>query len=385
MVSRRKNRATRPATSLRGRGSTTEEEMMRKQLAAGLVAIAALWAIPGQTVLAEDEGNWTYDVKGGPDGNSTNMKWSNIEKSKITKPWRLCALFPQMKNVYWVAGSFGLMTEARRDNVNLQLFEAGGYGNLSTQLNQMDNCIASGYDAIIIAAISADGVAPLVRKAVAKGIPVIDYANGINEPATSAHATVSFIDLGKLAGQYVLDHTEPKSTVVGFFPGPQGANFSDDAVKGFEEAIKGSPLKVAVTRRGDASLNVQLDLVQNAMQAYPDINYIVAIDPGAQGAVTVLRNSRMLGKVKVIGINFIPAIYTDIQKGDTEGSGVDFTPIQAKLAVDMAVRLLEKQPLPAKFAGPTPAFITKQNIASFVWDTMFAPKDYKVTYTVDAK
>ena len=90
-----------------------------------------------------------------------------------------------------------------------------------------------------------------------------------------------------------------KSTVVGFFPGPQGANFSDDAVKGFEEAIKGSPLKVAVTRRGDASLNVQLDLVQNAMQAYPDINYIVAIDPGAQGAVTVLRNSRMLGKVKV--------------------------------------------------------------------------------------
>src|SRR5580704_9834503 len=238
-VSRRKNRAKRPATSLRGRGSTTEEEMMRKQLAAGLVAIAALWAIPGQTVLAEDDGNWTYDVKGGPDGNTTNLKWSNIEKSKITKPWRLCALFPQMKNVYWVAGSFGLMTEARRDNVSLQLFEAGGYGNLSTQLNQMDNCIASGYDAIIIAAISADGVAPLVRKAVAKGIPVIDYANGINEPATSAHATVSFIDLGKLAGQYVLDHTEPKSTVVGFFQGPQGANFSDDAVKGFEEAIKG--------------------------------------------------------------------------------------------------------------------------------------------------
>jgi protein TorT len=358
---------------------------MRKQLAAGLLAAVALLAIPGSAVRAEDDGNWTYDVKAGPDGNTTNMKWSNIEKSKITKPWRLCVLFPQMKNVYWVAGSFGLVTEARRDNVNMQLFEAGGYGNLSTQLNQIDNCIASGYDAIIIAAISADGVASLVRKAVAKGIPVIDYANGINEPATSAHATVSFIDLGQLAGQYVLQHTDPKSTVVGFFPGPQGANFSDDAVKGFDEALKGSPIKVAVTRRGDASLNVQLDLVQNALQAYPDINYIVAIDPGAQGAVTVLRNARMLGKVKVIGINFIPAIYADIRKGETEGSGVDFTPIQAKLAVDMAVRLLEKQPLPAKHAGPTPAFITKQNIDTFVWDTMFAPKDYKVTYTVDAK
>ena len=232
---------------------------MRKQLAAGLVAIAAL-AIPGQTVLAEDDGNWTYDVKGGPDGNTANMKWSNIEKSKITKSWRLCALFPQMKNVYWVAGSFGLMTEARRDNVNLQLFEAGGYGNLSTQLNQMDNCIASGYDAIIIAAISADGVAPLVRKAVGKGIPVIDYANGINEPATSAHATVSFIDLGKLAAS-MCSITPTRSRRCGLLPRPAGANFSDDAVKGFEEAIKA----VLSSRRHSArraSLNVQLDLVQ---------------------------------------------------------------------------------------------------------------------------
>ena len=47
--------------------------------------------------------------------------------------------------------------------------------------------------------------------------------------------------------------------LVGFFPGPQGANFSDDAVQGFRRGDQGqSYVKVAVTRRGDASLNVQL-------------------------------------------------------------------------------------------------------------------------------
>ncbi len=357
---------------------------MRARLSGAFLATAALCALAGRPARAA-EGDWTIDVKAGPESNSEQMKWTNIDRSKVTKPWRLCVLFPTMKNVYWVAGNYGLVTEAKRDGVGLQLFDAGGYGNLSTQINQMDNCIASGYNAIIIAAISADGVAPLVRKAVARGIPVIDYANGINEPQTSAHATVSFVDLGKLVGDYVLKHSDPKTAVVGFFPGPQGANFSDDAVTGFNEAVKGSPLKVAVTRRGDASLAVQLDIVQNVLQAYPDINYIVGIDPGAQGAVTVLRNQRLLGKVKVAGINFIPAIYADIEKGYTEGSGVDFTPIQAKLAVDEAVRLLEKQPLPAKHAGPAPAFITKENIASFTWETMFAPKDFNVTYTVEAK
>lgn len=331
------------------------------------------------------DGDWTFDVLARDSGTSHTLKWTNIARDKVTKPWKLCVLFPTMKNVYWVAGNYGMAQESRRDGIGMQLFEAGGYQNLSTQLNQFDNCIANKYDAILVAAISADGVGPLVKKAVAAGIPVIDYANGINEPATSAHANVSFVDLGKLVGGYLKKNADPAKTVIGFFPGPQGANFSDDAVKGFEETVKPAGFKIAVNRRGDASLSVQLDLIQNALQAYPEINYIVAIDPGAQGAVTVLRNSRKLGKINVASINIIPPVYQNIVEGVTVGSGVDFTVIQARLAVDMAVRLLEKADLPAKAAGPAPVFLTKGNMKNFEWTTMFAPKDYQATFSVDPK
>jgi hypothetical protein len=71
--------------------------------------------------------------------------------------------------------------------------------------------------------------------------------------------------------------------------------------------------------------------------------------------------------------------------GVTEGSGVDFTVIQAKLAIDMAVRLLEKQQLPAREAGPNPAFLTKANAKNYEWTTMFAPKGFAATYSVQAK
>ena len=165
--------------------------------------------------------------------------------------------------------------------------------------------------------------------------------------------------LGTLVGNYVKKTTDPAKTVIGFFPGPQGANFSDDAVTGFDNTVKEAGYKIAVTRRGDSSLGVQMDLVQNALQAYPEINYVVAIDPGAQGAVTVLRNSRQLDKVKVASINIIPPVYQNIANGMTVGSGVDFTVIQAKLAIDMAVRLLEKKPMLSKAAGPAPVFLTK--------------------------
>ena len=331
---------------------------------------------------AED---WSFDVLARDGGASKDIKWTNLPKDQITKHWKICVLFPLMKNSYWVAGNYGMVQEASRDGLNMQLFEAGGYQNLSTQLDQFDNCIANKYDAIIIAAISADGVGPLVKKAIAAGIPVIDYANGINEPSVSAHANVSFVDLGKLAGEYLKKTADPAKTVIGFFPGPQGANFSDDAVKGFEETVKPAGFKIAIDRRGDASLNVQLDFVQNALQAYPEINYVVAIDPGAQGAVTVLRNSRRLDQVKVLGINIIPPVYQNIVSGVTAGSGVDFTVVQAKLAVDMAVRLLEKKDLPSKAAGPAPVLLTKDNLKNYEWTTMFAPKDYKATFSVEAK
>jgi len=157
---------------------------MSRRFISTLVGLAGLAALGALSAEAADD-SWTFDILARDGGVPKQIKWTNVPKDQITKPWNICVLFPHMKNVYWVAGNYGMVQEAQRDHISMQLFEAGGYQNLSTQLNQFDNCIANKYDAIVIAAISADGVGPLVKKAIAAGIPVIDYANGINEPAIS--------------------------------------------------------------------------------------------------------------------------------------------------------------------------------------------------------
>jgi hypothetical protein len=55
------------------------------------------------------------------------------------------------------------------------------------------------------------------------------------------------------------------------------------------------------------------------------------------------------------------------------------------MAVDMAVRFLEKQKLTATRSGPIPKMVTKDNIKSIPWTDMFAPKDFPATYTVTAQ
>lgn len=357
---------------------------MRRTVTA-LSTLLAAGILSGSAALAA-ESLEKFPVELVIDGKTQEADWHLIKKEEITKPWNICVLFPHLKDSYWVATDYGVADEIERTGTAMTLYEAGGYTNLSTQLSQMDNCIAQKFDGIILGAISADGVGPLVEKATKAGIPVIDFINGVNSPAVSAHALVSFYDLAFTTGKYIVEQAKGEPLVVGFFPGPQGAGWSDDAVRGFNDAIKGSTVKLAVTRRGDTGLNVQLDLINNALQTYPDINWIVGVDIAAQAGAVAVRNAGLMDQVKVAAFDIIPPVYEDIAAGGaTKASPTDFTVLQGRLAVDMVLRLLEGQELQAKRAGPKPQMVTSENYKDFNLTDMFAPAGYDVKFSVEPK
>lgn len=234
--------------------------MGKVRVSKNVIAVAVLGLL-NSTGLARAADDWTFPVANVVDGKETSATYTPIPVADVTKHWKICVLFPHMKDSYWLAANYGVVAEAKRDNLNLQLYQAGAYTNLSTQLNQMDNCIAQGFDAIVLGAISADGVASLVDKATGKGIPVIDFVNGVNSPNVSAHALVSFHDLAVTTAKFIIESSAGQPVNIGYFPGPQGAGWSDDAVRGFDETIKGTNVHNVVTRRGDTGENIQLAMI----------------------------------------------------------------------------------------------------------------------------
>lgn len=359
---------------------------MRKFLSFGFLIslLALLPLLPSRSARAAgNSADWTFPATYvHTDGAKQNAMYQPIPVAQIKKHYRLCVLFPHMKDSYWLAADYGVVAESERDHLQMQLFQAGGYTNLATQLDQMDRCIAEHYDAIILGAISAKGVASEVDKAVGRGIPVIDFVNGVDDPKVSAHALVSFYDLAFTTAEYIANHAAGQTINVGFFPGPEGAGWSDDAVRGFKDAIKGTNVHLIVMRRGDTGENIQLDLIQNALQANRNVNAVVGVDIAAQAGAVAVRNLGLKGKVKVYAFDIIPPVYDDIAAGNAVGSPTDFTVIQGRMAVDEAVRLLEHQKLIAKRVGPVPKMVTIENIKSIPWTDMFAPKDFHATYTV---
>jgi len=126
------------------------------------------------------------------DMNSPRSDFKYVPLEKAAKKWNICVSFPHMKDAYWMAVNYGVVDESRRLGVNMQLVEAGGYVNLNKQISQIEDCVAGGADAMVIGAISFEGLNNLVSEIRKKGVPVIDVINGMSSKELSAKSLVSF-------------------------------------------------------------------------------------------------------------------------------------------------------------------------------------------------
>jgi periplasmic protein TorT len=353
----------------------------------GPLALAAGAALATSGVLAAEGEKWSYPVEvwdppfdmASP---RTTVDYEPLDKA--AEKWNLCVSFPHMKDAYWMAVDYGVVDEAQRQGVSLQLVEAGGYTNLNTQISQIEDCVAAGADAVIIGAISLDGLNNLVKEIRSKDVPVIDVINGISSPELSAKSLVSFGEMGYKAGEYLAKmHPAGSDPVkVAWFPGPPGAGWVEAGNQGFQEAVKGSAIEIVDTKYGDTGKEVQLKLVEDTLEAYPDINYIVGTAVTAEAATGLLRSRGLEEDIKVVSYYFTPGVDQGIRRGQILAAPTDSAVIQGRVSVDQAVRILEGKDY-LKHVGPALYVIDESNIETFDRASSLAPDDFRPTFTVD--
>jgi protein TorT len=330
----------------------------------------------------------TTDKKGCTSQQRTEGVYNAIPSDYVSTTWKICFAMPHVADPYWVAADFGAVKEAKRLGVDLDVFEAGGYTNPSKQLNQIDDCVAAGAQAVVIGAISFNGLDAKVDQLVKQGIVVIDGLNGIANPKVQGRAVLNWREMGAAAGNYLAKQGTTEK--VAWFPGPPGAGWAEDATAGLQDALKGSKVTVAETKYGDTAKEVQLKLLEDTMQANHDVTVIAGNAVAAEAAVA----GGLAGKnTKIIADYLIPSTFAEIQKGKVTCGVSDQPVIQARMAIDMAVRLLEKIPLDEKAARAFPAPIlvcgpgagADANLASFIPETTFAPAGFTPVFSVRGK
>lgn len=271
---------------------------------------------------------------------------------KAAQPWRLCIAYPHLKDAYWLSVNYGMVAEAARLGVSFKLVEAGGYPNLQRQIQQTEECVANGADALVLGTVSFSGLTSTVER-IAASVPVIAAVNDIADAGITAKVGVSWKEMGAKAGR-IIAARHPKGTPpmkVAWFPGPEKAGWVAFVEEGFRAALAESSAVIAVTKYGDTGREIQVRLVEEALDEVPDLDYIAGSAPAAEAAVSVLRARGMQEQVHVVSDYMTHAVYRGVLRDRIIAAPTDFPVLQGRLAVEMAVRAIEGS-LRVKHAGP---------------------------------
>ncbi len=280
-----------------------------------------------------------------------------------TKVWHIGALFPHIKDPWWIASNYGLMEECKRMGVRVTCFEAGGYVNLERQMAQMEDLIAMDVDIIIPAPVSFEGFNAAIDKAVAAGIPVLEACNDLSSENVLSRVQASYWTMGYDAAQ-MLGETAQKEgktevdTVL--LPGPLGAGWTIDTKDGYERGIVDVKTKYGVTinnlavKWGDTDKAVQLPLVEDLVMTYGDkLDYVVGNALAAVAAIAVVDERGLEDQIRIISTYTTPEAADYLLKGDIFSATCDRPTDQWVMSVDMAVDYLEGRI--TEFVGPTKA------------------------------
>lgn len=343
-----------------------------------LIVAGTMLSLSASSALAADW--WPAKVYNEAAGMQSAFDYVPLEKA--SQKWHLCVLFPHVKDSMWVAAAYGAVEEAKRLGVKLTLLQAGGYENLPKQISQFDDCVAAKADAIITGAISEAGMAKKFEEGMSKKIPQIMLINPVAETNVSAKVSVDYPTLGKLAGDYILATNAGKEIEVAAFPGPQGSGWAEGFNKGFEEALTGSKAKILDTKWGDTGVAVQLKLVEDSLQTYPAVSVLWGAPPAIEAAVGAVANAGLEEKVELVSSYENQAMLDMLKAGDVKAFPTLAPVLEARIAVDTAVRALEGKDY-TKATMILPEMLTGENIGSTNLDNIFAPAGWQPVYAVD--
>ena len=313
---------------------------------------------------------------------SAEISYAPIDRA--AQPWRICASYPHLKDSYWLSVNYGMVEEARRLGVDLEVVEAGGYPNLERQIAQITECTAEGRaDVLVVGTVSFEGLTETIVE-IARRIPVVAVVNDIADPGVSAKAGVSWITMGRQIGEFLAAmHPEGSPPAkVAWFPGPEGSGWVPFVEQGFRGALEDSSAEIVVTKWGDTGKEIQLILIEEALEEQPDVDYIVGSAVTAEAAVSVLRARGLTDRIKVLADYFTHGVYRGIKRGRILAAPTDFPVLQGRLGIDQAVRLLEDK-LVYKHAGPAIELIDQNNVNLIGPGESLAPAWFKPTFTVE--
>lgn len=266
-----------------------------------------------------------------------------------------------LANPYFVTLTNG--AKAKAEELGIELIVDDPKSDSAKQVTALENFIAMGVDAIIVAPLDPEACESIVQKAMDQGIKVISQSS--KTKSHNVYVSADEYDMGYVcgsgAGQWIVDKFGADAKI-------KCAVFGNDKIPtqvlrgdGMEDGIKELVPNAEIVRQDADTPTLGQQVADSVLQANPDMQVIVCLnDAGAIGAYSAIEAAGKDSDEFYLGsIDATEQALDLIKKGKCYRATVDLIPFEnGGIDVELAVKLVNGEEVPETYT--IPAKLVKQ-------------------------
>ena len=284
------------------------------------------------------------------------------ETVKADGDYKIAVITMDSVDQHWVSLKEGAEEEAKADDVTVD-FMAPDVKDDAKQIECINNAVAGGYDALMVAANSEDAVSGALQEAIDAGMKLVYVDSPANVEAEATFSTDNKA-AGKTAGEEMIKALEDKGIKdgsIGIVNINTSTNSTIQREEGFREALEGTDYELLETQYCEGDAAKAQTIAENYIT-----EGVVGIFGANEGAATGTGNAiKASGSDEIVGVGFDKS---DTLKGLIEDGYLVCTMAQnpdqmGKLGVQACIKALNGEDLGGEVTDTGVSVLTKESLA----------------------
>ena len=284
----------------------------------------------------------------GCDSQADQSEQATNAKSENKKP-KIALIMKSLANDFFSTMAKGAEAHQKANSDDYELVVNGikDERDLSRQVALVEEMVASGVDAIVIAPADSKALVPALRRAREAGVVVVNIDNKLDEEILATEKiAIPFVGPdnkagAKKVGDYLASKLKAGDEVIVL----EGIRTSFNGTQrrlGFEEAMRAADIKIVDSQSAQWEMSMANTLALSMLSEHPNVKAILAAnDSMALGALAAVKNNGKAGEVAVVGFDNIAAVQQAIQEGQILATADQHGDQLAVFGIEYALNLLK--------------------------------------------